>query len=91
MARLSNYKGPLTFQSNFEEMSKHPSSINRVDPKMQKNLVVFLGLVVSALAGALPFKFKLGGSLASNVNSPAMICHARETKNIFRLHPRFAC
>ena len=61
MARLSNYKGPLTFQSNFEEMWKHPSSINRVDPKMQKNLVVFLGLVVSALAGALPFKFKLGG------------------------------
>ena len=89
MVRPLNYKGLLTFQSNFEEMSKHPSSINRGGPKMQKNLVMFLGLVVSALAGALPFKFKLGGSLASNVNSQAMICHARETKNIFRLC--FAC
>ena len=91
MERLSNYKGLLTLQSNFEEMSKHLSSIKRVDPKMQKNQVMFLRLVVSALTGALPFNVKLGGSLASNVNSPAMICHARETKNIFRLHPHFAC
>ena len=42
MARLSNYKGHLNFQSNFEEMSKHLSSIKRVDPQMQKNLVMFL-------------------------------------------------
>ena len=36
MVRLLNYKGLLTFQSNFEEMSKHPSSINRRGPKKAK-------------------------------------------------------
>ena len=42
MVRPLNYKGLLSFQSNFEEMSKHPSSINRRGPKKQKNLVMFL-------------------------------------------------
>ena len=91
MARLSNYKGHLNFQSNFEEMSKHLSSIKRVDPQMQKNLVMFL-VGCFCFGRCVPFQIQAGRVLGIKCQlSSNDLSSKRNFKNIFRLHPRFAC